>query len=118
MRDAAGSKQRGYSTKLLMNQNEQSLVQALHPGDRYACHDLVEQFSGKIYNVALKLTGHPAEAEEILQETFISKVLCRGSLTEISFLPLPMWWLKRMPHSTSRAMVYSGRAAILWVVAH
>jgi RNA polymerase sigma-70 factor (ECF subfamily) len=72
MRNAAGSKQSGSSTRLLMNQNEQTLVQALHRGDRYACNDLVEQYSSKIYNVALKLTGHPTEAEEILQETFIN----------------------------------------------
>ena len=60
-----------------MNQEEKSLVEALHRGDRYACDDLVQQFSGKIYNVALRLTGHPAEAEEVMQETFINA--CRGA---------------------------------------
>jgi RNA polymerase sigma-70 factor (ECF subfamily) len=60
-----------------MNQEEKSLVEALHRGDRYACDDLVQQFSGKIYNVALRLTGHPTEAEEVLQETFINA--CRGA---------------------------------------
>lgn len=60
-----------------MNQAEKELVQALHRGDRYACNDLVEQYSSKIYNVALRLTGQPAEAEEILQETFINA--CRGA---------------------------------------
>jgi RNA polymerase sigma-70 factor (ECF subfamily) len=60
-----------------MNPNEKSLVEALHRGDRYACDDLVQQFSGKIYNVALRLTGHPTEAEEVMQETFINA--CRGA---------------------------------------
>lgn len=60
-----------------MNLEEQALVKALHRGDRYACNDLVERYSSKIYNVALKLTGHPAEAEEVLQETFINA--CRGA---------------------------------------
>jgi RNA polymerase sigma-70 factor (ECF subfamily) len=60
-----------------MNQEEKSLVEALHRGDRYACDDLVQQFSGKIYNVALRLTGHPTEAEEVMQETFINA--CRGA---------------------------------------
>lgn len=55
-----------------MTQEEQALMQALNRGDRYACHDLVEKYSGKIYNVALRLTGHPDEAEEVLQETFIN----------------------------------------------
>jgi RNA polymerase sigma-70 factor (ECF subfamily) len=60
-----------------MHQDEISLVQALHRGDRYACDDLVKQYSNKIYNVALRLTGHPAEAEEVLQETFINA--CKGA---------------------------------------
>ena len=60
-----------------MNEEEKALVTALHRGDRYACNDLVEQYSSRIYNVALKLTGHPTEAEEILQETFINA--CRGA---------------------------------------
>ncbi|MBN1218165.1 MAG: sigma-70 family RNA polymerase sigma factor [Anaerolineae bacterium] len=59
-----------------MNQEEKSLVEALHRGDRYACDDLVQRYSPKIYNVALRLTGHPTEAEEVLQETFINA--CRG----------------------------------------
>ncbi|RME79100.1 MAG: sigma-70 family RNA polymerase sigma factor [Chloroflexi bacterium] len=59
-----------------MTQEEQALVQALHRGDRYACQELVEKYAGKIYNVALRLTGHPQEAEEVLQETFINA--CQG----------------------------------------
>ena len=59
-----------------MQQDEQSLVEALHRGDRYACDDLVQRFTGRIYNVALRVTGRPDEAEEVLQETFINA--CRG----------------------------------------
>lgn len=60
-----------------MNQEEKLLVQALHRGDKYACNDLVEKYSSKIYNVALRLTGHPTEAEEVLQETLINA--CKGA---------------------------------------
>ena len=59
-----------------MKQDEQSLVEALHRGDRYACDDLVQRFTRRIYNVALRVTGQPDEAEEVLQETFINA--CRG----------------------------------------
>ena len=55
-----------------MKQEEKSLVEALHRGDRYACNDLVELYSSKIYNVALRLTNNPVEAEDVLQETFIN----------------------------------------------
>jgi len=61
---------------MAMKQEELTLVQALQRGERYACNDLVERYSSKIYNVALRLTGHPTEAEEVLQETFINA--CRG----------------------------------------
>jgi len=59
-----------------MKQDEQSLVEALHRGDRYACDDLVQRFTHRIYTVALRVTGQPDEAEEVLQETFINA--CRG----------------------------------------
>ncbi len=55
---------------------EQTLVEALHRHERRACDQLVRQFSPHIYNVALRLTGHPNEAEEVLQETFINA--CRS----------------------------------------
>lgn len=60
-----------------MNQDEKSLVEALHRGEKRACDDLVERYRDHIYHVALRLTGNPAEAEEILQETLISA--CRGA---------------------------------------
>lgn len=59
-----------------MEGQEKALVQALHRGDRYACNEMIARFSGKIYSVALRLTGHPEEAEEVLQDTFIKA--CRG----------------------------------------
>ncbi len=59
-----------------MKYDEKALVEALHRGDRYACDEMVQQYSGRIYNMALRLTGHPNEAEEVLQETLIKA--CRG----------------------------------------
>lgn len=55
-----------------MNDQDRELIEALHRGDRYACDDLVERYSQQIYAVALRLMQHPAEAEEVLQETLIS----------------------------------------------
>jgi len=52
--------------------DERELVAALKAGDRTACVTLVKRFSPHIYRVALKLMGDPDEAEEVLQETFIS----------------------------------------------
>jgi RNA polymerase sigma-70 factor (ECF subfamily) len=59
-----------------MNRDERKLVEALRAGNRAACADLVERYAGQIYGVAIRLTRHPNEAEEVLQETFIAA--CRG----------------------------------------
>ena len=59
------------------NNEDSALVEALHRGDPYACDEMVKRFSSRIYNVALRLTAHPNEAEEVLQETFIKA--CRNA---------------------------------------
>jgi RNA polymerase sigma-70 factor (ECF subfamily) len=59
-----------------MKDDEIQLIHALQNGDRAACSELVERYAGQIYGVALRLTRHPNEAEEVLQETFIAA--CRG----------------------------------------
>ncbi len=52
--------------------DEKALMAALKAGDRAACATMVKLFSPRIYRLALKLVGDPDEAEEVLQETFIS----------------------------------------------
>jgi RNA polymerase sigma-70 factor (ECF subfamily) len=46
-------------------------ISALRRRDTEAFHDLVETYSPRIYNLALKMLGDPDIAEDILQETFI-----------------------------------------------
>jgi RNA polymerase sigma-70 factor (ECF subfamily) len=60
-----------------MKQEEQALLRALHRGERRACDDLVKRYSRQVYNIALRLTSRPEEAEDVLQETFINA--CRGA---------------------------------------
>lgn len=62
---------------IMSQQDDLLLVKALHRGEPTACEDLVKRYSQKVYNVALRLTGHPSEAEEVLQETFINA--CKGA---------------------------------------
>jgi RNA polymerase sigma-70 factor (ECF subfamily) len=51
---------------------EAELVQALKAGDQAAFSDFVERYSSTIYNLAWRMMGDRHEAEEVLQETFIS----------------------------------------------
>ncbi|HEX7620937.1 MAG TPA: sigma-70 family RNA polymerase sigma factor [Anaerolineales bacterium] len=46
-------------------------VEALRAGDREEFSRLVENYSGPIYRLALKMLGIPMEAEDVLQNTFL-----------------------------------------------
>jgi RNA polymerase sigma-70 factor (ECF subfamily) len=46
-------------------------VEALRSGDRREFTRLVEAYSGPIYRLALKMLGHPQDAEDVLQNTFL-----------------------------------------------
>ena len=52
--------------------SESELLAGLQVGDPTAYRRLVELNSAQVYNVALKLLGNEQEAEDVLQETFLS----------------------------------------------
>ena len=55
-----------------MNETINSIsLQALKSGDREAFARLVDESSGPIYNLALRILGNPQDAEDALQETYI-----------------------------------------------
>ena len=55
-----------------MAMDEQTLLQASKKGDAGAFNCLVEHYQTSIYNVALRMVGDSAVAEDITQETFVS----------------------------------------------
>jgi len=52
--------------------DESQLIERLKAGDQIAYAELVEKHAGRVYNLALRLTGDEAAAEDVLQETFIN----------------------------------------------
>lgn len=52
--------------------DERWLVERLQAGDKAACAQCVEQHAPGVYRLALRLTRDPAEAEDVVQETFLS----------------------------------------------
>jgi len=52
--------------------DEAALVQRLRQGDTEAYRELVDAYSPRVYRLALGMLGDPAEAEDVLQETFLS----------------------------------------------
>jgi len=51
--------------------NDQSIVRAVLSGDKEAYGVLVVRHSFAIFRVAFRITGHKADAEDVVQETFI-----------------------------------------------
>lgn len=74
-------------------QDEQELVSRLQAGDRGAFFEMVEQHSPRIYSLALRMMDDPHEAEDILQETFMSAAQHIGTFRGQSSLGT---WLYRI----------------------
>jgi RNA polymerase sigma-70 factor (ECF subfamily) len=54
--------------------NERELVQQAQAGDFSAFSELVAAHKDKIYGLALRLSGTPEDAEDIVQETFLKAI--------------------------------------------
>ena len=55
-------------------EEEQELVERAKGGDKIALARLVEAYQEPIYNTALKMTKNREDAEDVLQETFVTMV--------------------------------------------
>ncbi len=54
--------------------DEQTLIARAQQGDAQALAAIVESHQRTVYNVALRMCGNPHDAEETLQETFLSAI--------------------------------------------
>ncbi len=54
------------------NYDEAGLIARLQAGDKLACAECIEIHSPAIYRLALRLMQNETEAEDVLQETFLS----------------------------------------------
>jgi RNA polymerase sigma-70 factor (ECF subfamily) len=77
----------------MSNGNDAELVARLKAGDQRAYAQLVESNAGIIYRLALRLVGNEADAEDVLQETFLSAFKSIDQFQEQSSLST---WLYRI----------------------
>ncbi|MDO5418376.1 MAG: RNA polymerase sigma factor [Lachnospiraceae bacterium] len=63
-----------------MDEKTKAFVEQMITGDESAFDALYHFYSGKLYRMALFLTGNRSDSEDVLQETFVKCYLNRGSL--------------------------------------
>jgi RNA polymerase sigma-70 factor (ECF subfamily) len=56
----------------MSNSDDAALVARLQVGDQAAYAQMVEEHASRIYRLALRMMGNEADAEDVLQETFLS----------------------------------------------
>ena len=64
---------------MVLEGTERELVRACQRGDRDAFRALFEIHKDRVYSVALRFSGDPADAMDIAQDTFLKLFSCLGS---------------------------------------
>src|SRR5512135_2203255 len=83
---------------MISEDSDRVLVERIRRGDKAACAECVEQHSPGVYRVALRLTGNEAEAEDVVQETFLSAFKAINQFEGRSGLAT---WLYRIAHNAA-----------------
>ena len=78
--------------------DDPTFVERLRQGDKEACAICVREHSTNVYNLALKLTGDPSAAEDVLQETFLSAFKAISRFEGKAQLST---WLYRIAHNAA-----------------
>lgn len=74
-------------------QGDIALIERLKAGDQAAYTELVDEHGGRVYRLALRMMGNEADAEDVLQETFLSAFKAIDRFEERSSLGT---WLYRI----------------------
>jgi RNA polymerase sigma-70 factor (ECF subfamily) len=78
--------------------DEKALIARIQAGDKAACAECIEVHSPAVYRLALRLTENEAEAEDVMQETFLNAFKAIDSFEGRSSLST---WLYRITHNTA-----------------
>ena len=78
--------------------DESDLIQRLRAGDKHACAECIDRHSAGVYRLALRMVSDPQEAEDIVQETFLSAFKAINSFEGRAGLGT---WLYRIAYNTA-----------------
>ena len=82
--------------------DEQALIARAQQGDAQALAAIVENHQRTVYNVALRMCGNPHDAEETLQETFLSAIKALPSSRAFSAIDVAVSHrLERLPDAAT-----------------
>lgn len=97
-----------------MNENydEVALIARLQAGDKSACAECIEIHSPAIYRLALRLMQNEAEAEDVMQETFLNAFKAINKFEGRSGLGT---WLYRIAHNAAMMRLRKPQKYILSV---
>jgi len=87
-----------YIYSMVMEINESELINRAKSGDKSALTDIVQLYEKKIYNFALRYLHNKEDAEDVLQETFISVIKAINSFKGNSSLST---WIYRIAANAS-----------------
>ncbi len=89
--------------------SDEELVLQAQAGDETAFTELVRRHESRVYTLALKMLRNPADAEDVLQETFISALRGLGTFrAEASFAT----WLYRIAYNATLMKLRKPTAAL------
>lgn len=83
---------------MAVEDRDHALLARLRAGDKAACAECIEQHAPDVYRLALRLMRSEAEAEEVVQETFLSAFKAIGAFEGRSSLGT---WLYRIAHNAA-----------------
>lgn len=92
--------------------NEAELIERLQAGDKAACAQCIEIHSPHVYGLALRLMENEAEAEDVLQETFMNAFRAIQSFEGRSGLGT---WLYRITYNTAMMRLRKRKATAVSV---
>lgn len=99
-------RQHGMTDNSVIAVSDEALARRALAGDHAAFETLVERYQEQVYRLARRLTRSPADAEEVLQETFLRSYRRLGGFRgEAKFST----WLYRIATNAAR-MLRRGRA--------
>ena len=90
--------------------DDRALLARIRAGDKAACAECIERHSPEVYRLALRLTRNEAEAEDVVQETFLSAF---KGIDQFDGRANLRTWLYRIAHNAALMRLRGAKADLV-----